>query len=1076
MLSKYGFAPLEYKPIFDVNKIPLDQKYFNFICEYPKFPLMKNKKRLDPIIEEIQMAQDFTLKTEFGLPKPNLKASYLSLNKYGKAQPIVDEKAALFAYRCMSKHFGLYMGEAKVLGKEEAIAAMDKTTSPGFPWNMYGSTKNEIFEQMSEQFHEYVDIVWDKYLLEDDYWFVWVNSLKEEIRPIEKIRMNKIRTFTASPMEAVVTGYRLFGDMNDKFYRSNLQSASVVGLCPFYGGWDSLYCKLKNHPKTKKPIAYELDESEYDSSLFQIVFDAIVRFRWNCLSEEDKTPENYKRISNYYRNIVNSVIITADGKIVQKTTGNPSGSVNTIVDNTLALYWLLAYAWYILAEEDLRTYEEFENSVVKALQGDDNTWTVDEETDKFYNARTVSAVFSSVGVTTTSPDYGPRQLEEVEFLSSSFSKFYGGMCIYNLCPEKLVESLKWTKHPGDATMTLIRVLAILRVTWPDKEMRDICKSLARYIIEKYDPIMNDINWNNAKAQFLTDEEFLMFYCGGISNSPIKRDMGSKLINYEILDEVREQKITLQSHRRKQLSQEEIDNLRCEVNNALRRQNVRLEGKRKKRKYKKKQTRKKKQMKKKMPRKQRGGRRKSVANVSSRNRMMNVGIATSGTNGPAFAVSRSSKGKDALFVRGHERVAVVAVGSGGVGEGAVLLNQLVSPELIGKRLPLFARLYDRYCFTAMRFKYVPQISVANAAANGGILLAIEYDPDDPTPAASTDGMNEAFSWEYSEINAVFSSNLLDAKNIAPKKDYYIDSNTPSDERFSKQARFYVFANGPLAEGNYGYIIFEYAVHLYVPQIGQGNVEQAVVGGIFDYSIGGPQSVADGTYNFLSFSDGTPSPGSRGLSDITGSGLTSLETITSPDYSGTYLVIFTLEVLSAGAGTITLSNPQMNAYAVTPLAPLIGTEWWNTDEEIAHNSGPKTTTTNFIAEVNGPSAAIQFNIWTITPKFDVAVASGTWSISVRTAIVALPDNVAPLAAKNVNNTMVGLARRLEELQAKINAIIPNSHTEKNRKTKTEKPKIQKENSVNGTDSLPKGFVKLPKLSSRKAIPLQVPSDEE
>ena len=49
--------------------------------------------------------------------------------------------------------------------------------------------------------------------------------------------------------------------------------------------------------------------------------------------------------------MVNSVIITADGNIVQKSTGNPSGSVNTISDNTLALYWLLAYAWYLLASE-----------------------------------------------------------------------------------------------------------------------------------------------------------------------------------------------------------------------------------------------------------------------------------------------------------------------------------------------------------------------------------------------------------------------------------------------------------------------------------------------------------------------------------------------------------------------------------------------------------------------------------------------------------------------------------------------------------------------------------------------------
>lgn len=526
MLHKYAYSPLKYEPI-DPDKVALDAMYFNFICKYPKFPLMKNKKKRDPIIEEVQMAQDFIMMSEYGLPKPNLRASYISLNKYGKTQPIVDEKAATFAYRCMCKHFGVYMHDAKVLGKEEAIKEMDKTTSPGFPWNEIGTTKQEILDAIPEEFHKFVDDVWDHYLLQDDYWFIFVNSLKEEIRPKEKIRLNKIRTFTASPMEAVVVGYRLFGDMNNQFYDSHLKTASVVGLCPFYGGWDSLYQKLKNHPKTKDPIAYELDESEYDSSLFQQIFDCILRFRWNCLRDQDKTPENYRRMCNYYKNLVNSVIITADGNIVQKTTGNPSGSVNTIVDNTLALYWLLAYAWYMLASEELRTYEEFDQSVIMALQGDDNTWTVDELTNLFYNAKTVSAVFSSVGVTTTSPSYEPRKLEEVEFLSSSFSKKIAGMCIYDLCPEKLVESLKWTKYPGDATMTLIRVLAIMRVTWPDREMRNLCKTLANYIIEKYDPILlHDKEWKLAKAQYLPDDEFRMFYCGGKTNSPIKMNMNT----------------------------------------------------------------------------------------------------------------------------------------------------------------------------------------------------------------------------------------------------------------------------------------------------------------------------------------------------------------------------------------------------------------------------------------------------------------------------------------------------------------------------------------------------------------------
>ena len=122
--------------------------------------------------------------------------------------------------------------------------------------------------------------------------------------------------------------------MNEKFIASHLKTSSVVGMNPFVGGWNELYNKLKSHPmrNRSKIVGFELDESEYDSSMRTFLFEAICDFRIKCLRVQDRTPENINRIRQYYRNIVNSVIITADGIIVQKHLGNPSGSVNTISD------------------------------------------------------------------------------------------------------------------------------------------------------------------------------------------------------------------------------------------------------------------------------------------------------------------------------------------------------------------------------------------------------------------------------------------------------------------------------------------------------------------------------------------------------------------------------------------------------------------------------------------------------------------------------------------------------------------------------------------------------------------------
>jgi len=47
-------------------------------------------------------------------------------------------------------------------------------------------------------------------LTTDEYVAVFGNSLKEEVRPAEKIASNSQRTFTAGPVEMTVHGNRLF--------------------------------------------------------------------------------------------------------------------------------------------------------------------------------------------------------------------------------------------------------------------------------------------------------------------------------------------------------------------------------------------------------------------------------------------------------------------------------------------------------------------------------------------------------------------------------------------------------------------------------------------------------------------------------------------------------------------------------------------------------------------------------------------------------------------------------------------------------------------------------------------------
>jgi len=242
----------------------------------------------------------------------------MSLSRYAKSTPLLSERnvdAINLAFDWMTKHFQPYMCNSRIRTLEEVLPKLDLSTSPGFPWMRKYARKVDLLEQRPEFLSQYVIMDWDR-LMSPDYVAVFGNSLKEEVRPQVKLDQNKIRTFTAGPIEMTLHGNRLFLDMNEKLYSSHLQTASVVGFSTQYRGWDRFYRKLCAHPK-----GYATDGKEYDSSLRQFLMWGMAKFRWDMLRPEDQTEENRRRVQYYYMNLVNTLIITSDGVFVRKTLG-----------------------------------------------------------------------------------------------------------------------------------------------------------------------------------------------------------------------------------------------------------------------------------------------------------------------------------------------------------------------------------------------------------------------------------------------------------------------------------------------------------------------------------------------------------------------------------------------------------------------------------------------------------------------------------------------------------------------------------------------------------------------------------
>lgn len=428
----------------------------------------------------------------------NLDASFKSVSKYDKSQPALDDGAWCLAGEWTKQHFHASMCGSRILSEIVVLSEMDMSTSCGYPASLEFHTKKEMLGLSSEM------SVIDSYdcgpktkaaMILTDFWDliggvnennivpIWTCSQKVEMRAVEKLRQNKVRTFTAAPIEHSVATNRLCLDMNNKFYASANRTWSFVGATKYLRGWDNLYRRLNKHPN-----AFDLDESEYDSSIFEKALRGQEEIRWEFLSSEYQTPDNRNRMAAIYDSIIHSVIVLENGELVQKHTGNPSGSSNTIVDNTMILYRLFAYAWILLCNENQRRplYNEFTEHVEAALNGDDNTFTVSDEMVIWFHPKAIARVWSKIGVTTNTSHDEPRMLHEVSFLSNGF-EYDKSLGLWLPVPEyqRIVSSLAYGSQIDDIRFHLLRANALRLDSYGNKEVRQLLRGYIEFVLQVY---------------------------------------------------------------------------------------------------------------------------------------------------------------------------------------------------------------------------------------------------------------------------------------------------------------------------------------------------------------------------------------------------------------------------------------------------------------------------------------------------------------------------------------------------------------------------------------------------------------
>jgi hypothetical protein len=466
----------------------------------------RNKEIRNHTFEDFLIQEGRPLPEGYRMAFLNPQAGFQSVGKYQKEQPWIKPVAFDHAVEFAKSHFIPHLLGAKVISAEAAMKEMNMTSSCGYPWNLRFKNKSDF---MTSECVEIFEQYWEELATDSLSYPLWTCAEKGELRSVKKLALNKIRTFTGSPIEHSVCTNRLFYEQNELFYKSANRTWSFVGTSKYYGGFDRLYRRLSKHPHT-----YELDESDYDSSLFERLMRAVCDLRVEALGNISK--KNTARAKRVYDHIINSVIVLENGELYQKTTGNPSGSANTIVDNTIALYILLAYAWMVLAPPEMRNVQSFSEHVEAALNGDDNTFTVSEVANKFFNAATIAAVWKELGVTTKTPCWESRPLADVSFLSQKFVKYPAGYLPY---PEtdKVLCSLLYGSEVNDIRWHYLRACALRMDSWPNQECRDIIQSYISYLNVKYSSMLRGsirgLDMKDVRSSWKSDTYLYSLYTG-----------------------------------------------------------------------------------------------------------------------------------------------------------------------------------------------------------------------------------------------------------------------------------------------------------------------------------------------------------------------------------------------------------------------------------------------------------------------------------------------------------------------------------------------------------------------------------
>nr|UNY42099.1 MAG: polyprotein 1 [Picornavirales sp.] len=375
--------------------------------------------------------------------------------------------ASVHATPCSTKEVLDFKTAITGIEGSDYITPLNRKSSPGYPYSLdnKGPGKRDWFGYDEYEFSPEVEADVETLLKHarnnqrGDV--VWVATLKDERRPIEKVDAGKTRVFAAGPMHYTIAVRMYFLRFVEHIMRNRIDNEIGVGTNVYSLDWHKTGESLGKYGK--HVIAG--DFSNFDGSLLQDALWSICDIINDWYNDG---PENRQIREVLFEEICNARILV-NGELIQCDHSQPSGNPLTVIVNSLFNQIIMRYAYLLCKKKAGKPIVcDFSDHVSLQTYGDDNVLNIDEYSLAFYNQLTITDALASVGMTYT--DEGKtgqlvpsRTLGEIAYLKRSFvlddCGFYRAPLDISVCREMT----NWIRGKGNGKQaTYENVEAALR--------------------------------------------------------------------------------------------------------------------------------------------------------------------------------------------------------------------------------------------------------------------------------------------------------------------------------------------------------------------------------------------------------------------------------------------------------------------------------------------------------------------------------------------------------------------------------------------------------------------------------------